>query len=662
MRVNQFYILLLLLFLQVSGFSQNYYRKDLNDWHWQHDDRYRELDSLHKKKNPGANQSTGATPTLYNFNCQDLWLSGANIAWNKFGRDVGNSEMDITYFENMFDDVKAAGGNSMRWWLHTNISFTPIIDGTGYVSGLGTDVISDILLVLDAAEERDIAIDICLFSFDMLQNQWEMDANANKNLLTSATNIQSYIDNALTPMVNAIKDHPALLCWEIFNEPEGMTNEFGWTPTRVDMYDVQRFVNMVTGAIHRLDSENPVTNGSWSFRALTDILTGTDEMNYYRDDRLIAAGGDSDGTLDFYQVHYYSWAGTALSPFHNDKSYWNLDKELMVAEFHVEDTYGVLANDLFDELYHRGYFGGWGWQYNESTLWADINPALQAMYADHSSDLTLDFTNGCGSVPPTVSLTSPSHSSTFEAPVDITVSADASDSDGTITQVEFFANGMSIGTDASSPYSISWNVSDTGTYVIKAVATDNHDLNTTSDSITISVTYPLDCNGDANGTASIDACGVCSGGNTGNTPNESCTDCNGDVNGTASVDACGICSGGNTGNTPNESCTDCNGDVNGTASEDVCGVCSGGNTGITPITDANDCVTSVDQGQSSGVAIYPNPTEENVYLSISVDWSLYTMTGQKIMSGSGNTIEMKNIPSGLYLIKAEGQVYKITKL
>ncbi|MCB0794319.1 MAG: hypothetical protein KDB88_06245, partial [Flavobacteriales bacterium] len=89
-----------------------------------------------------------------------------------------------------------------------------------------------------------------------------------------------------------------------------------------------------------------------------------------------------------------------------------------------------------------------------------------------------------------------------------------------------------------------------------------------------------DCNGDVGGTASIDQCGVCSGGNTGLIPNESCTDCNGEINGTASIDQCGVCSGGSTGLIPDASCTDCNGDVNGTASIDQCGVCSGGNTGL----------------------------------------------------------------------------------
>lgn len=56
-------------------------------------------------------------------------------------------------------------------------------------------------------------------------------------------------------------------------------------------------------------------------------------------------------------------------------------------------------------------------------------------------------------------------------------------------------------------------------------------------------------------------------------------DCNGDLNGTAYLDDCERCVGGNTGKA---ACVlDCNGEENGTASLDDCGICSGGNTGIT---------------------------------------------------------------------------------
>ncbi len=201
-----------------------------------------------------------------------------------------------------------------------------------------------------------------------------------------------------------------------------------------------------------------------------------------------------------------------------------------------------------------------------------------------------------------------------------------------------------------------------------------------------------DCNGDFGGTASIDQCGVCSGGNTGITPNSTCLDCNGDINGTAfidgcnqcvggntgevacdqdcngdfggtaSIDQCGVCSGGNTGVTPNESCTDCNGDINGDANIDVCGNCSGGNTGVTPTTDIDECVTSVANAQVTEVTIHPNPTEGEVFLNFKAEWSLYTMTGIQIKSGFGAIIDFSPLPSGVYLIRAEGQVLRITRL
>ncbi|MDZ7849115.1 MAG: hypothetical protein U5L96_21670 [Owenweeksia sp.] len=46
-------------------------------------------------------------------------------------------------------------------------------------------------------------------------------------------------------------------------------------------------------------------------------------------------------------------------------------------------------------------------------------------------------------------------------------------------------------------------------------------------------------------------------GSTGLVADASCSDCNGDPNGTAAVDTCGICAGGNTGIIPDQSCGNC---------------------------------------------------------------------------------------------------------
>jgi len=94
--------------------------------------------------------------------------------------------------------------------------------------------------------------------------------------------------------------------------------------------------------------------------------------------------------------------------------------------------------------------------------------------------------------PPTVSLTAPAANATYNAPASITVSANASavETNGTITKVEFFANGTLIGTDTTSPYSIAWDNVPAGTYSLTAKATDNLNAETTSTARTITVNGP----------------------------------------------------------------------------------------------------------------------------------------------------------------------------
>ncbi len=89
---------------------------------------------------------------------------------------------------------------------------------------------------------------------------------------------------------------------------------------------------------------------------------------------------------------------------------------------------------------------------------------------------------------PSVSLSSPASGASFTAPASITVSASASDSDGTVSKVEFYANGSLIGTDTSSSYSVSWNNVAAGTYSLTAKATDNDGATKTSAAVSITVT------------------------------------------------------------------------------------------------------------------------------------------------------------------------------
>ena len=89
--------------------------------------------------------------------------------------------------------------------------------------------------------------------------------------------------------------------------------------------------------------------------------------------------------------------------------------------------------------------------------------------------------------PPTASLTSPAAGATFTAPATINLAASASDSDGTVTKVDFFAGMTLLGTDTTAPYQLSWSNVPAGSYTLSAVATDNSGASTASAAVNVTV-------------------------------------------------------------------------------------------------------------------------------------------------------------------------------
>jgi alpha-galactosidase len=86
------------------------------------------------------------------------------------------------------------------------------------------------------------------------------------------------------------------------------------------------------------------------------------------------------------------------------------------------------------------------------------------------------------SAAPSITMTTPVDSSIFTLPTTITLAALAADSDGSVTQVDFFANGEYIGTDetADDGWDFSWNHTIPGVYEITARAIDNTGISVAS--------------------------------------------------------------------------------------------------------------------------------------------------------------------------------------
>lgn len=92
--------------------------------------------------------------------------------------------------------------------------------------------------------------------------------------------------------------------------------------------------------------------------------------------------------------------------------------------------------------------------------------------------------------PTSVGITSPTAGDTSANAPGITIAADAVSSGGgaTISSINFLVNGVSIGTDTTSPFAVNWMPSTPGTYVLTATATDSTGGTLTSAGVTVNIT------------------------------------------------------------------------------------------------------------------------------------------------------------------------------
>ncbi|WP_394200259.1 Ig-like domain-containing protein [Shewanella waksmanii] len=136
------------------------------------------------------------------------------------------------------------------------------------------------------------------------------------------------------------------------------------------------------------------------------------------------------------------------------------------------------SGDVVENVNHRYRcdIGGWC---SSNAAWA-YEPGVGAHWQDAWSDL------GICAIVPNVAITSPTDNTVILAGSDITFAASASDSDGSITLVEFFVNGQSLGSDASAPYQLNWSATGLGDTQLKVVATDDEG-NQSEDTVLVSI-------------------------------------------------------------------------------------------------------------------------------------------------------------------------------
>ncbi|MGQ8335134.1 carbohydrate-binding protein [Sunxiuqinia sp. A32] len=92
---------------------------------------------------------------------------------------------------------------------------------------------------------------------------------------------------------------------------------------------------------------------------------------------------------------------------------------------------------------------------------------------------------------PTISLTTPKVDTSYVFPATITIDADASDADGSISKVDFYQGTTLIGTDNSSPYRLILDNVQKGEYTFWARATDNIGNTASTEDVNVTVSNIL---------------------------------------------------------------------------------------------------------------------------------------------------------------------------
>ncbi|HKS38643.1 MAG TPA: Ig-like domain-containing protein, partial [Verrucomicrobiae bacterium] len=192
-------------------------------------------------------------------------------------------------------------------------------------------------------------------------------------------------------------------------------------------------------------------------------LPGTGIPRAYRGDGTMTSLGSVDGTrlrAATYLVVGFEMAGTTLTHYLNGQPSGSGEITATLADGGTALRIGT-RDDLFTRM--KGDIAEL-LIYDVALSDTDRNSVVSYLQTKYN----------IVNLPPTVTLTSTPGPAVTDADV-ITLNAVATDPDGTIARVDFFANGQLIGAAMASPYSMRVGIATAGTVSFTAVATDNKD-------------------------------------------------------------------------------------------------------------------------------------------------------------------------------------------
>ncbi len=251
----------------------------------------------------------------------------------------------------------------VRVFVFTDGRASPDFGPTGEVAGLDEYVFQDFDALLAAAAKYNLLVIPALLDFwwcDSPKFEGGVQLGGHSDIIRDPVKRQTFLDRALTPLVQRYCGHPQILAWEIITEPEWAMQGVPAVPLvgdPVTIAEMQDFVRVCAETIHTSCAFGQVTVGSARRKWLV----------YWQ-----------GLALDLYQFHWYD-GYAAEEPFP-----WppyvelGLDKPCFIGEVPTASTQHS-TSDYLSAACAGGYQGLLVWSYRGSDQFSNFSTASQQL-------------------------------------------------------------------------------------------------------------------------------------------------------------------------------------------------------------------------------------------------------------------------------------------
>jgi hypothetical protein len=270
------------------------------------------------------------------------FLIGANLPWIHYGIDFGANSWrpnggvaqpdELAHLQATFRDLASKGVNYIRWFLFCDGRAGIELDERGRPCAPDQFVFRDIDAALQSAQQHGIRVMFVLLDFlwcDRARAVRGVQLGGRTNVLEDSGTRRALLEDVIRPVLERYGEEPAVLAWDIINEPE-------WIKT-LTRDEVREFLKEAVALVHSA-TLHPATVGS----------AGTKWRDLYK-----GLG------LDFYQVHWYD-SLKHQPPLETPVERLGFDRPVLLGEFPTKGS-RKSSDEIVETARAAGYSGAFYW-------------------------------------------------------------------------------------------------------------------------------------------------------------------------------------------------------------------------------------------------------------------------------------------------------------